>query len=131
MKFKARAYRHRHKPGEQNSTERAYVLHLEALKKSGEILEYSFECETLKLGQDCRYTPDFRVIKYYLAGTDNDLPIIEFHEVKGTRKKKGAASKPFIEDDALVKIKAAAQLHPYKFIIVWRDGDAWQTREIN
>lgn len=27
-------------------------------------------------------------------------------------------TKPFIEDDAMVKIKAAAELHPYKFILI-------------
>jgi len=40
-------------------------------------------------------------------------------------------TKPYIEDDALVKIKAAAEMHPYKFIIVWKGKNGWEKREIN
>ncbi len=143
LKFKARAYRPRHKPGTMNKTEEAYRDHLDLLKKSGEILDYAFECETLKIGRDCRYTPDFRVISDERMGTQQDFyKIIEFHEVKGTIRKKRMAgntpnlqlntTKPFIEDDALVKIKAAAELHPYKFILVWKGlNGKWEKREIN
>lgn len=126
-----------------NGTEKDYGAYLELLKKSGEILDYSFECETLKIGQDCRYTPDFRVIRQ-VCSDDPTVPMyseIEFHEVKGTVRKKrtnqieslpALQTKPFIEDDALVKIKAAAVLHPYKFIIVWKGiGGQWEKREIN
>ncbi len=152
MKFKARAYRSRHKPGTMNQTEALYCAHLELLKKSGEILDYSFECETLKIGKDCRYTPDFRVLRFSYENPVNGAPIsiIEFHEVKGTVRKKRKVglvhkendcvhkqiglvhTKPFIEDDALVKIKAAAELHPYKFILVWKGlNGQWEKREIN
>ena len=63
---------------------------------------------------------------YESAGT------VEFHEVKGTTRKKKIITledgtkffekkpKPYIEDDALVKIKTAAEQHPYKFILVWK-----------
>lgn len=144
MRFKTRAYRPRHKPGIMNKTEEAYRDHLELLKRSGEILDYAFEPETLKIGQDCRYTPDFRVIKFdggYKV-PDSCVPFIEFHEVKGTVRKKRTVgnttkiqlntTKPFIEDDALVKIKAAAELHPFKFILVWKGlNGTWEMREIN
>jgi hypothetical protein len=114
------------KKGVMNRTEEAYSLHLELLKKAGQILDWRYEPETLKIGPDCRYTPDFRVISKDLNYPENS-PIIEFHEVKGTTK-----GKPYIEDDALVKIKVASELHPYKFIIVWRGlGGRWMTREIN
>lgn len=165
MKFKTRAYRPRHKPGRMNNTEFEYSKHLELLKRIGEIVDYSFECETLKIGDDCRYTPDFRVIKsetiyIHELGTGDHTGFgavmnphttqyIEFHEVKGTLRKKRTAdsilshnshesktsqniTKPFIEDDALVKIKAASELHPYKFILVWKGlNGQWERREIN
>jgi hypothetical protein len=141
----AAAYRKRHKPGEMNFLEREYAQHLENLRKHGQIESYSFECETLKLGSDCRYTPDFRVLRmaegYEIA--EAYTTYIEFHEVKGTTRKKRTTtledgtkfydkvSKPFIEDDSLVKIKAAAEMHPYKFVIVWKEGNEWKKKEIN
>lgn len=136
------AYRKRHKPGEMNKLESEYSAHLETLKKAGLIESYSFECETLKLGPDCRYTPDFRVVRlvqidpYKNETAHPDVMWhehrVEFHEVKGTRRKKGSTTtSPYCEDDALVKIKCAAELHPYKFILVWRDKDQWMTKEIN
>lgn len=86
-----------HRPGKMNQLETQYGLHLCKLRDAGAILEYSFEVETLKIGEKrCSYTPDFRVIMP--DGT------IEFHEVKG-----------FWRDDARVKLKAAAAQHPYVF----------------
>lgn len=178
MKFKARVYRSRHKPGQMNNTEFEYSKKLELMKQAGEIVDYSFECTRLKIGNDCWYTPDFRVLRLVssnlkLKGYNLDrkewedlkvgslvhkdyekviiqedaCQIIEFHEVKGTIRKKRTVgklgdqlnlpieltvTKPFIEDDALVKIKAAAELHPYKFILVWKGmNGAWEKREIN
>lgn len=110
-------------PGEMNKTEAAYAMHLESLRRAGLITAYAFEAETLKIGPNCRYTPDFRVI------TQPD-GIIEFHEVKGSRCK---GTKPYAEDDAIVKIKAASALHPYKFILTWycKPEKKWLQREIN
>lgn len=79
----------------ENKTERRYREHLESLKRSGVILDYSpHDAVTLKLARDTRYTPDFMVI--------GDQGVIEFHEVKG-----------FWRDDARVKIKVAARLFPW------------------
>lgn len=116
---------YRKPPGTMNKAETAYCAHLEALKKSGDVLDYSFEIETLKLGKDCRFTPDFRVMR----SVDNQI-LIEFHEVKAAW---GKSDKPHVEDDALVKIKTAAEMHPYKFIIVWwnKGSSQWMKREIN
>lgn len=127
MAFK-RYIRRYFKKGVMNKTESAYGVYLDLQKKSGLIDEWKYEPETLKIGADCRYTPDFRVIR---TGFPEDptkpcYSIIEFHEVKGTSR-----GKAYIEDDALVKIKAAAEMHPYKFIIVWRVKDEWKQREIN
>lgn len=146
--MRIRAYR---KPGEMNKLEAEYASYLESLRLAGDILEYKYEPESLKLGKDCRYTPDFRVIKKTIVqlemedGSDHyeSAGVVEFHEVKGTtRKRKVQATdagvvlintfKPYIEDDALVKIKAAAEQHPYKFILVFKgDGGKWDRKEIN
>ena len=138
----ARTYRSAHRKGKMNKTEAMYALHLESQKKEGEIADWEFEVETLKLGDDCRYTPDFRVIKNRCP-EDPTKPTyceIEFHEVKGTLRRKRYSGdlfdivvKPFVEDDALVKIKCAAEIHCiYKFILVWKGlyGE-WIQREIN
>ena len=83
------------------------------------LLQVAYEPITLKLGADCRYTPDFG---YPVEGPTR------FYEVKGTSKKTG---KPRVEDDALVKIKVAAKMFPaYKFIMVWEVNGEWQEKEI-
>jgi hypothetical protein len=130
---------YRKKPGTMNKTEAEYAKVLERMKRNGDIDEYAYEPETLKIGPDCRYTPDFRVMRTYLVGQDQNLAIIEFHEVKGTTRRivkvNGIERKedaPFIMEDALVKIKAAANQHPYKFLIVFKGKDGlWKEKEIN
>ncbi|MGD0968655.1 MAG: hypothetical protein ABR949_10240 [Candidatus Aquilonibacter sp.] len=64
----------------------------------------------MKLAPDTRYTPDFAVM---LA--DGSL---EMHETKG-----------FMREDALVKIKLAAELFPFRFFLVKRDRDGWDVKE--
>lgn len=90
-----------HKTGEMNQYERAYAALLEKRKLAGEIQEYHFERYKLRLGQACYYTPDFAVVR-----ADG---VMEFHEVKG-----------FWEEDARVKIKAAADQYPHVFVAVTR-----------
>ena len=85
--------------GSMNKTEISYMNHLNLLLRAGKIKGFEFEPEKLKLADATFYTPDFRVI------TESDY--IEFHEVKG-----------FWRDDARVKIKVAAKMHPYQFIAV-------------
>lgn len=102
-------------PGQMNKTEAEFAQHLELQKRAGAILAYDFEPESFKLAKSCSYTPDFRVM----------LPdqTIVFYEVKG-----------FWMEDARVKIKVAAKMHPmYKFVAVKkrlkRDGGGWQIEE--
>ena len=144
MKYKVRAY---HKPGKMNQLEKSYANHLALLKAAGEIEDFAFEPEKLRIGDNCHYTPDFRVIrndkeidskmKLLLQHPDIELisgGTIEFHEVKAAWKVKGKPGevKPHCEDDALVKIKAAANgMHPYKFIMVWLNNGKWEQREFN
>jgi hypothetical protein len=78
-----------------NKTEAAHAMDLEMRKRVGEILEYRWQPLRLKLGTDCTYEPDFFVLMADCT--------IEFHEVKGS----------FITDDAIVKVRVAANLFPW------------------
>lgn len=110
----AHARRGLRRDGEMNKTEAAYAATLAARKLAGEIDRYDFEAVKLRLADRTFYTPDFRVI--LADGTE------EFHEVKG-----------FWEDDAKVKIKVAAELHPYRFVAVYvvakKNGGGWKSEE--
>jgi hypothetical protein len=86
-----------------NKTEAAYARYLEARLVAGEILWYSYESMKFRLAGKTFYTPDFPVM---LA--DGSM---EMHEVKG-----------FWEEDARVKIKVAAELFPFRFVGVQRQG---------
>ena len=110
-KIKARAGRTAmRKPGDMNRLETDYAWRLEMLKRAGEIADYAFEPVKLRLADRTFYTPDFMVI----------MPdgVIEFHETKG-----------FWQDDARVKIKGAAELHPYKFVGIRKVKGAWEREE--
>jgi len=103
------------KSGVLNKTEQAYANHLEMLKSTGFVLWYTFEGMTFKIAEGCRYTPDFAVMNSALQ--------LECHEVKG-----------FMRDDSFVKIKAAANKFPFRFILVRakpkRDGGGWSYNPI-
>lgn len=104
----------RMKSGKMNNTEKAYAQHLEIQKREGEINYYSFDGINLRLADNTFYKPDFLVMR-----ADGQL---EIHEVKG-----------FWTDDALVKIKVAADKFPFKFIAVMKqtkkNGGGWDIRE--
>lgn len=98
-----------------NGLEKAYAMVLESRLQAGDILAWAYERVTLKIGNDCRYTPDFCVVA-------NDR-IVEMHETKG-----------FFRDDSKVKIKVAADLFPFRFFLVQRlpkkKGGGWQIQRI-
>lgn len=102
-------------PGEMNKTEAAYALHLEHRKKCGVIEWFVYEGIKIKLADKTFFTPDFAVM----------MPdgLIELHDVKGTtRDKVTKKSKPFVHDDgATIKIKVAAGLYPFVFVVAWFD----------
>lgn len=111
IRAKGRAVRRT--PGEMNGTERAYAdTVLEPLKRAGEIAHYWFEQFTFKLAADLRYTPDFVVML-----SDGEL---ECHEIKGE----------FIREDALIKLKLAAQTMPFLFKLCVKrskkNGGGWK-----
>jgi len=98
------------KSGQMNQTEKKYSDRLELLKRAGEIIWYSFEPANLRLADRCFYKVDFMVM-------NKDFQM-EVHEVKG-----------FWTDDALVKIKVAAELFPFRFIAIQYKKKEWEVRE--
>lgn len=96
------------KKGKKNKTEEAYEAEvLRPAMLRGEIIWYAFEPWTLRLAERTTYTPDYGVM---LA--DGSL---ECHEVKG-----------FWQDDARVKTKVAAEMHPFRFVAITRDKKSWK-----
>lgn len=91
-----------------NKTEAAFGLILEAQKRRGDISDYGFQLITVRIGDDCRYTPDYAV--------ERKGQKIELIEIKG----------PFIREDAMVKFKAAKELHGNYF-----DFSMWQRKAGN
>lgn len=92
--------RQRHTPGRMNKREADYSYELEAMKRSGMILDWKYEAVKLRLADRTWYTPDFMVVM-----PDGH---VQFHEVKG-----------HWEDDARVKWKVIKELFPcYEFIEV-------------
>jgi len=91
-----------------NKTERARLAHLRALGMS----PVGIQDITLKLGDDCRFTPDF----HYFTPSGQ----MYFEDVKG-----------FQRDDALVKIKTAARMFSWAtFLIVKKTKGGWEIKEI-
>lgn len=97
--------------GAMNKTEAAYNAHLWTLHHAGEVLWHKFEAVKLRLADKTFYTCDFAVLP--ASG------VLEMHEVKG-----------FLEEDANVKMKVAASIYPFKFIVVRkRKGGGWDFEE--
>jgi hypothetical protein len=93
-----------------NKTEAQYLSFLRAFN----LPWVGIQSLTLKLGDDCRYTPDFAV----LTKTGE----LQAHEVKG-----------FWRDDAKVKIKVAARCFPWiRFhVAIWeRKHKAWNITSV-
>jgi len=101
-----------------NQTEARYAAHLDTLQRAGTILRWDFEPEKLRLATAAFYSPDFRVVMP--DGT------VEFHEVKG---RKGAGF--YAREDARLKVRIAAEMHPYRFFVVWprKGGRGWERKE--
>ena len=98
------------KSGQMNKTESAYGKYLEVQKQFGDVAWYAFEPMNLRLADKCFYRIDFLVM--LKSGQ------LECHEVKG-----------FWTDDALVKIKTAAEKFPFRFIAVRLIKGEWEIRE--
>lgn len=97
-----------------NKTETAYLAWLKTLG------DYwiGVQCITLKLGHDCRLTPDFWAV---------NAEGLRAIDTKGTTKD----GEPWVEEDAMVKLRIAARLFPFiRFLLAWRTKSGWQHREI-
>lgn len=103
------------KTGAMNKTEAAYAEALKNRQMTGDVLWFKFEGVKLRLADNTFYSPDFAVM---LA--DGQM---EMHEVKG-----------FMTDDANVKIKVAADMYPFRFLLVRakakKDGGGWLIKEV-
>jgi hypothetical protein len=86
-------------PGQMNQLEARYAAQLENRRKAGEILQWKYESMRFVLAPKTSLTPDFFVVT-----ADHT---VELHETKG-----------FMRDDANVKLKVAAELFPFKFVLV-------------
>jgi hypothetical protein len=91
-----------------NKLERSF---LEVLKARG-CQKIWVQAFTLKIGDDCRYTPDFLALEEDCSLT--------CYETKG-----------FMRDDALVKLKTAARsFNCFKFVLVEKKAGQWMEKEI-
>jgi len=110
---KRRTTRVKHEWGKMNPLEqRFYTEYLLPRLEIGEIEEVTFEGVTFRIAEKCTYTPDFMVVYQ---------DCIRVIEVKG-----------FLEEDALVKWKGAAERFPYfQFSMVFWDSKKkeWKWRE--
>lgn len=91
---------------EPNKTEQAYIVHLKGRKLAGEIKDFWFEAVKFRLADRTWFEIDFMVLT--AAGE------MEMHEVKAKWKGDTVAH---MEDDAWVKLKVAAELYPFRFVI--------------
>jgi hypothetical protein len=102
-----------------NKTEAAYLEWLKTLEDT----RIWVQCWGLRLsglgGDRCFYYPDFAAL---------DSVGLRFIDTKATWKD----GKVHIEDDALVKMKWAAQLYaPLPFMVAWRNGGVWHHKRIS
>jgi hypothetical protein len=116
MRWKARPKgKTRKRSGEMNKLEAAYAGHLQSQQISGDIEYFAYESVKFRLADRTWFTPDFLVMARDGA--------ISFHETKG-----------FMRDDAAVKLKTAAEMYPFPFLLVRkipnREGGGWQITEV-
>jgi hypothetical protein len=101
------------KPRGMNKLEAAYGEHLLARQAAGEVAWSQYEGLTFKLGDDCRFTPDWGVM---LSNGE-----FELHETKG----------PHRREDSIVKLRIAARIYPFRFYLITRDADGkWEQKEV-
>ena len=109
---------------EMNKGESVYKQWLEILQKGDLIIAWFFQSWTFKLASDCRYTPDFAVLRFPHQWTLVD--------VKGRKVKPDGSQTYWAEEDAKIKIKVAAKMFPmFRWVIAFplQNGE-WQEVEI-
>jgi hypothetical protein len=84
-----------------------------------DIFTYEYEAVTLKIANGCRYTPDWYVVEW-LGGDGTSKA--QFYEVK---------ARDMIWDDAIVKIKVAAQKFPqFEFYLCAYSKTGWTIEKV-
>jgi hypothetical protein len=115
----AKKFRARPTPGVMNKTETRYARYLEEQRRLGAVVDWIFAPGSIRLADGLHFLPDFLVI--YADGS------AEFVDVKAHDRKN---DKALAEDDATVKIKAAAERWwMFGWVQTWRDDQGWQRRE--
>lgn len=100
-----------------NKTEKAFLQELRCFMHPGR--KIGIQDITLKLGDDCRYTPDFSV---WVQCDASGIGRLFVYETKG-----------FWRDDARVKIKTGARMYPWIVFtaVQKRSGGGWSYETIN
>jgi hypothetical protein len=97
--------------GKLNKTERA---RLEYLRRLPHVKSLHIQAVTVKIGNDCRFTPDF----FYFDANRERL-IAE--DTKGGH----------VWEDSRIKAKAAARMFPeFTFIVAYKENGGWREEEI-
>lgn len=93
-----------------NKTETAYALRLKLKESAGEVSSVNYEGMSLRIGPDVRYIPDFT-----LVAKDG---VIECHECKaGSLDKDGISPVALIDHRGRIKLRAASEIWPFRFIM--------------
>lgn len=98
--------------GVMNKTEQAYADFLELRKRAGEILWWKFEGIKLRLADKTFLTPDFAIMNADCS--------IQLDDIKGG----------WVQEDANVKMKIAAEIYPFRFFVVKKTKQSWIWTEI-
>lgn len=100
-------------PKELNRWEKMFCARLQMLALAGDITWIGcHESVTLRLGPDCRYSPDFPVVE---KGGRHVM-----YEVKGRRR-----------EDAMIKLRLAPVIYPiYAFYLCEFKGGVWDIQEV-
>ena len=97
-----------------NKTEQRFAQYLDGLKLTGGIKTWWFESIRFKIGYDCWLKPDFLV--------ENAHGELALYDTKGTKRSKTGATKPYAEEDAIVKARAIADKFPIPLYFAWLDN---------
>jgi hypothetical protein len=111
--------------GGPSKVERDYARHLDALVAAREVVTYLPQPEAIELAHRCTYRTDYEVVRRV-----HDMPVVEWHEVKGRK-----GSRPYYRDDgARVKAKVAARLLAERGVplfVVWpKKGGGWCQEQV-
>lgn len=113
----------RRERGTMNKVEKAYAEHLQQRVYVGEVLAWGYEAVKLRLADNTFYTPDFWVLP-----TTLELTLVD---TKGYKKKPNGEPGYWAEEDAKAKLKVAAEMFPFRFVVAYKvPGVGWVEEEV-